>query len=336
MGILDRLFGRRVDDGTADELLTRALERTVEVVEPKLALATDWRARLIPGVKAAVELARSAAEQLQDFHAASRAAWSTDPLVRAMFATAEDVGTVLGRSDELRRYLQRADAGDEIYAVLGADCATRRVLGAALEGDQVRHDSALTQAHFGAHRIRIVADSPESLQRAAGVRVFNELLLAATRRLAEADQQRKDLNVTRALLQARLRMLERGEATLESPQSAGESGDLALERAEVERQLAGMSGAMEDLGAGVQGIDRKIEIVRDTLLAATQSVRLERRRLRVDATNTVLEDRAQGGSEIEFLQITTPEFTRAYVPVRVSRSEVPAGGLKFADAERAL
>lgn len=336
MGILDRLFGRRTDDGKADELLSRALERTVEVVEPKLSLASDWRARLIPGVKAAVELARSTAEQLQDFHEASPAAWSTDPVVRAMFATAADVGTVLGRSDELRKYLQGAEAGDEAYAVLGADFATRRVLGAALEGDQIRHDTALTQAHFGAHRIRIVADSPASLQRAAGVRVFNELLLAATGRLAEADQQSKDQNVSRALLQARLRMLERGEATLEPPQSAGESGDPAAERADVERQLAAMTGAMEDLGAGVQGIDRKLELVRDILLAATESVQIERRRLRVDAMNTVLEDHAQGGSAIEFLQITTREFTRAYIPVHLRRSDVPQGGLRFADAERVL
>jgi len=150
------------------------------------------------------------------------------------------------------------------------------------------------------------------------------------------DQQRKELNVTRALLQARLRMLERGEATLEPPQPAGESGDLPFQRAEIERQLAAMMGAMDDIGAGVQGIDRKLELVRDTLLTATQSVRTERRRLRLDAMNTVLEDQTQGGSGIEFLLITTREFTRAYIPIHVRRSDVPEGGLRFADAERAL
>ena len=334
MGLLDRLFGRRSDDGS-DELLTRALDRTVEVVEPRLALASDWRARLTPGVEAAVDFARSTASELQDFHEAAPAAWNADPLVRAMFATADDVRTSLGRSDELRGFLGQTDAGSDCYAVLGADFATRRVLGAALEGDQVRHDAALTQAHFGAHRIRIVADSPEPLRRAVGVRVFNELLLAATRRLAEADQQRKDLDVTRALLQARLRMLERGESALEPSGATGESGDVALERADVERQLAAMTGAMENLGAGVQGIDRKLDIVRDTLLVATQSVRVERRTLRLDAMNNVI-DEAQGGAPIEFLLITTREFTRAYVPIHIRKSDVPQGGLRFADAERVL
>jgi hypothetical protein len=200
----------------------------------------------------------------------------------------------------------------------------------------VRHDAALTQAQFGAHRVRIVAGSPESLRQAAGVRVFNELLLAATRRLADADQQRKELDVTRALLQARLRLLERGETALESTGMAGESGDAALERADVERQLAAMASAAESIGGGVQGIDRKLELVRDTLLEAAQSIRVERRRLRLDAMNTVLEDEAPGGSPIEFLLITTREFTRGYVSIHVRKTDVPQGGLRFADAERVL
>jgi hypothetical protein len=196
MGILDRLFGRRTDGDRTDELLTRALDRTVEVVEPKLALARDWRSRLQPGVEAAVELARSTAMRLQEFHEASEDAWGSDPVVRALFATAGDVKQVLGRSNELQRHFRAGDAGDEAYAVLGADFEAKRVLGAALEGDRVRQDVSLTQARFGGQHIRIVAATPELLQRATGVRIFNQMLLAVTRRLAEVDRQREDANVT--------------------------------------------------------------------------------------------------------------------------------------------
>jgi hypothetical protein len=51
--------------------------------------------------------------------------------------------------------------------------------------------------------------------------------------------------------------------------------------------------------------------------------------------NNVVEG-AQGGAPIEFLLITTREFTRAYVPIHVRKSDVPQGGLRFADAERVL
>jgi hypothetical protein len=338
MGMLDWLFGRRTGGDRTDELLTRALDRTVEVVEPKLALARDWRTRLQPGVEAAVDLARSTAMRLQDFHEASEVAWGSDPVIRALFATAEDVTQALKRSSDLQRYFRAGDSGDEAYAVLGADFEAKRVLGATLEGDRVRQDASVTQARFGGQYIRIVAATPDLLQQATGVRIFNQILLAATGRLAEVDRQREDANVTRALLQARLRMLDANESTLE-PLAVGNgepTGDPAAERAEIERQLTAMTAATESLGGGVQGIDAKLEIVRDALLEATQSIRIEPQRIRLDAVNTVLDEGAESGAAIEFLQITTKEFRRAFVGVHVRRADVPAGGLAFADAERTL
>jgi hypothetical protein len=338
MGILDRLFGRRADGDSTDDLLTRALDRTVEVVEPKLALARDWRSLLRPGVEAAVELARSTAMRLQEFHEASEVAWGSDPVIRALFATAGDVKQVLGRSSELQRHFRAGDAGDDAYAVLGADFEMKNVLGATLEGDRVRQDASLTQARFGGQHIRIVAATPELLQRATGVRIFNQTLLAVTSRLAEVDRQREEANVTRALLQARVRMLDANEEALEpiAAVEGGSAADPAAERAGIEQQLAAMTTATEALGAGVQGIDRKLEIVRDALLEAAQSIRIEPRRIRLDAVNTVLDEGAQGGAAIDFLQVTTREFSRAYVGIHVRRADVPAGGLAFADAERTL
>jgi hypothetical protein len=91
------------------------------------------------------------------------------------------------------------------------------------------------------------------------------------------------------------------------------------ERAEIARQLAAMTAATESLGAGVQGIDTKLEIVRDALLEATQSIRIEPQRICLDAVNTVLEEGAQDGAAIDFLKITTREFSRAYVGIHCVR-----------------
>jgi hypothetical protein len=45
VGLLDRLFGRTAAV-SQDPLLPAALQRAVELIEPRLALARDWRARL--------------------------------------------------------------------------------------------------------------------------------------------------------------------------------------------------------------------------------------------------------------------------------------------------
>jgi hypothetical protein len=337
MGLLDRLFGRR-EERAEDDLLNRALDRTVEVVEPKLALTRDWRKRLAPGVEAAIEVARDAAQRLRDIHDLSAAAWAADRVIRAAFANADGIPQTLARSQELKRFFRSKDAGEEAFAVLGMAFEQKRVLGAALQGDAVIRDVARTQAIFGDHRIRIVAATADDLRRTSGARLFNELLLAATRRMAEVDKQKKDLEVTRALLQAKLRMLEHNETSFSADLDSGEPerDDPAAERAQIEQRLAAMTGAMGQLGGGVEGLERQLEIVRDTLLSAREVVTIEDRRLRLDAMNTVLPDDDPGGAQVDFHVLTSPAVTRAYIAVRVRREDMPAGGLAISDVERAL
>jgi hypothetical protein len=337
MGLFDRLFGRQPAVSN-DPLLDKALDRTVEVVEPKLALVRNWRSRLAPGVAAAIEFARAAAQHLQQVHDLSPSAWASDPLVRATFATADSVTQVLGRMREVQRYFRAPGAGDEAYGVLSMVFETRKVLGAAQIGDEVRQDVERTQVSFGDHRIRIVAPSADELRQATGVRVFNELLLAATRELAQADERRKELNVARAMLQARLRMLEQKEGTLLEDLGADgdEAADPLAERAELERRLAEMNASMAQLGAGTEGLDRQLDIVRDTLLSARELVRIETRRLFLDPVNTVVDASDAGGPGIEFEYLQAPKTSRAFVATCVRRTDMPAGGLSIAAVERTL
>jgi hypothetical protein len=334
MGLFDRLFGRQPAAG-GDPLLDKALDRTVEVVEPKLALARDWRRRLAPGVSAAIEIARAGAQCLQQVHELSAANWSTDPLLRAAFANADSVTGVLGRMRELQRFLRASPAATEAYAVLGMAFETRKVLGPALVGDQVRGEVERTQANFGDHRIRIVADSIEAMRQAAGLQVFNELLLGATRALAQADERRKELNVERAMLHARLRMLDQQEGALLD--GGGEQAtDPRAERADMQRRLDEMNAAMASYGGGTEGLDRQLEIVRDALLSARELICFETRRLRLDPMNTVLDEADSGGAVVELVQARAPGTTRAFAAVRIRRADVPAGGLAIAAVERTL
>ena len=337
MGLFDRLFGRQPAAGS-DPLLGKALDRTVEVVEPKLALARDWRSRLAPGVTAAIEIARAGAQCLQPVHDLSPANWSSDPLLRAAFANADAITQALGRMRDLQRFMRAPGAAAEAYAVLGMAFETRKVLGPALVGEQVRSEVERMQVNFGDHRIRIVAADAEAMRQAAGVRIFNELLLGASHQLARADERRKELNVERAMLQARLRMLEHNEGAL-SEEFGGKESDAAdplAERADMQRRLEELNAAMAQYGGGTEGLDRQVDIVRDALLSARELVRIEPRRLRLDAMNTLLEEAQGGGQEVEFVHVQAPRIARAFAAVRVQQVDVPAGGLSISAVERTL
>ena len=333
MGLFDRLFGREPAD-SGDPLLGRALDRTVEVVEPKLAVLPDWKRRLTPGVAAAIEFARAGAQTLRQVHDLSAAQWSADPLLRAAFANAGVITQVLARMRDLQRHFRSPTAGDDAYGLLGMSFAARKVLGAALLDGQVRHEVERTQAEFGDHRIPIVASSADELRQAVGVRLFNQLLLLATRDLASADARRKELNVERAMLQARLRMLDSREGTLLD--DAADAADPLAQRAELQRRLDEMNAAMAHYGGGTEGLDRQLDIVREALISATRSIRIAPHALRIDAMNAVLAEGDGGGMPVEFVLAQSPEASRAFAAVRVRRGDMPSGGLAIAAVERTL
>jgi len=334
VGLFDRLFGRKPADAQ-DPLLGRALDRTVEVVEPKLSVLPDWKRRLTPGVAAAIEFARAGAQRLQQVHDLSAANWSTDPLLRAAFANAASVNQVLARMRELQRHFRSPTAGDDAFALLGMSFATRKALGAALIDGQVRHEVERTQAEFGDHQVPTVAGSADDLRQAVGVRIFNQLLLFATQDLAKADARRKDLNVERAMLQARLRMLEQQEGAL-LDDNTDDAADPLARRAELQRRLDELNAAMAQYGAGTEGLDRQLDIVRDALISASQSIRIAPHALRLDAMNTVLAEGDAGGMPVEFVLVHSPQISRAVAAVRVRRSDMPSGGLSISAVERTL
>lgn len=333
MGLFDRLFGRQ-PAATADPLLDKALDRTVELVEPKLGLLPDWRKRLAPGVAAAIEFARAGAQTLQQVHDLSAAQWSTDPLLRAAFANAGSVTQVLARMRDLQRHFRSTTAGDVAFGLLRMSFATRKVLGAALVDGQVRHEVERMQAEFGEHAIPTVASSADELRQAVGVLIFNQLLLIATRDLASADARRKELNVERAMLQARLRMLEQREAALLD--DADDAADPLAQRSELQRRLDEMNAAMTQYGGGTEGLDRQLDIVRDALISATQSIRIAPHALRLDPMNAVLAEGDGGGTPVEFVLAQSTALSRAFAAVRVRRGDMPSGGLSIAAVERTL
>jgi hypothetical protein len=335
MGLLDRLFGRAAP-AAADPLLGRALDRTVELVDPRLALTRDWQAKLAPGVSAAIEVARSVALRLQTVHDLAPGQWANDATLRALFPAADGIHSVLGRARELQRFLRARAGATEAFAVLGARFERKQVLGAALVDGTVRQDVALQEAAFAGHELKAVAESLDALRQAAGSRVFNDLLLAATRRLAEADKRNDDLNVTRAMLQARLRLLDAGEGTLLEADDGAEAPDPALERAEIRQRLAQIQAAIVAGGGGVDGLDRQLEIVRDTLLGARDSIRIAPCVLWLDAMNRVVAEGAADGRPVSVELATFGARSQAFLAVRVQRADVPAGGLALAAVERSL
>lgn len=338
MALLDRLFGR-IAAPSQDPLPQAALRRAVDLIEPKLALAHDWRARLAPGVEAAISCARDVAGRLEPLHSLSRTAWSESALLRAAFASPQAVDETLRAAREVQRFFRTHASAEQACAVLGMQIKRLRQFDRALVEGQVLEEVQVERASFLAHQLKVVAAESEALRQAAGARVFNDLMLAAARRLAEAAARGKDLSVVRAMLQARLRMLERDEGSLFSDEpgvATDGAADLQAQRTEIERELARLSDSIAETGTGADALERQIEIARDALLRAREVLRIERQQLRLDGMNRVLPLDDPRGQLVEFETAQGVGAERAFVAVCIRRQDMPDGGLRIGAVERGL
>jgi hypothetical protein len=328
VGLLGRLFGRTAA-APQDPLLQVALERAVELIEPKLVLARDWQARLAPGVESAIACAREVAGQLETPQPLSRAAWSDSVLLRAAFATADDVNVAVRSAREVQRFFRIHRDAIEGCAVLGMQVRRVRQPDQDLVDGQLRRAVEIERVSFSAHQLKVVAADADALRQAAGARVFNDLMLAATCRLAEAASGCQALSVLRAMLQARLRMLDRDEGCLMSDEpgvATDGPSDAQAQRTEIELQLARLSDRLAETGTGADTLDRQLDLARDTLLHAREVLGIQRQQLCLDGMNRVLLYDDSRGQLVAFDTARGAGADRAFLSVSIQRQDIPNGG----------
>jgi hypothetical protein len=137
------------------------------------------------------------------------------------------------------------------------------------------------------------------------------------------------------MLRARLRMLDSREGAL-LEDDRDDAADPVAQRADLQQRLEQLTAAMAQYGAGSDGLDRQLEIVRDSLLSATATIRIAPHTLRLDAMNRLLGPDETGGMAVDFVLVRSAELSRAFAAVRIRRGDVPAGGLSIAAVERTL
>ena len=341
MGILDRFWNRAGGDAhRADGArLAAAIDKVVQGTDPRIKLAKGYRRRLEPAVARALEHAADVARSLPAALDLAPARWASEPVLRAMFARAEDIPGLISTSPSLREYArQNAHSGvDPVYCILTATLRERTVLAHALEGEILRADVAQRTVAFAEPRIVAGAASEEEFRRALEDWCLEQMVLAALERIAGMRARRERLQAQRELLRARLRMLQRA--------GAGLGGVLASQEAPAEdaehlrEQLERNDRALEEAGAGIRTLDAYLERVAEVLAHPEQVVSRREVNLTLDAMNVVGAPGAAGTVDLAFgeFAVTHPEpRRRVALLVRVARRDVPSSGPSLEAAMKLL
>ena len=207
MNWLQEAFARLVT--TQPELtptIRKAIERAVSTVDPQLRHVGGFERRLGEVVASALDHAAALVSQLPGPRVLSHGEFARDPLVHALFATADDIDHTLGRSQAVRDWLHetRSYEADHFYALFAARRVEKRQLGIAVQGDVIQSDVPQVVMYFSDQTLTEPALDFETLKDQLQSSFFDALLKHFTTHLqalrAERESVRAGLSMERAHL----------------------------------------------------------------------------------------------------------------------------------------
>ena len=341
MGIIDWFKNRPAQfdsDRQSTQLTQWAIDKAVTLTNPRLKLVHSYEERLAPAVETSVHYLRQTLQTLPAAINMSAANWSADPTLRAFFVAASDIPGALARSSNLHTLFNKFPQFDEAYFILGMRYNEQRVLGVSLQGDVVQREVAQTVVSFSDPQARICGQRDTEVRLLLATQGYEYLVAQALAQIGDDRSERRELEDNRALIRARLRLLQQqgpglGSVFGSAPASSGEQLKLEAQLLENERQL-------ETIGSVQSALDAELEILREVLANPQRYISVEKKALRLSTMNVVLDQASTDvASDVVFSLAKlsgSHELQRAFVMARLARSELPEMKMNFAEAQRYL
>lgn len=135
--------------------IAEVLARVPQLVDPMLGSVGSFAEKLTPAIDRALNYCAGLVDALPGPVHITRQAFSQDPLVHALFATADDIDQMLGRSQAVRDYLAEMDCwrADHFYALLAARRQYKKQLGMSVKGEVIHNDVPQVVLYFSDHTL---------------------------------------------------------------------------------------------------------------------------------------------------------------------------------------
>lgn len=276
--IFEQIFGIGTKSARSypEELVHRAIERTVEATDARIRILPGYERKLRPAVVHAIDSAVRLVDGLGPPLPLSAAEWGAQPVIGMLFGSQQSVLSLLAGDGACRDFIAATPQAQEpVTALLLAAFAQRQTFGYDTVDDRTVADVPLTVVSFDDHRLLGLATCEAQTRRQLQLRAFDYVLAQALARIADIREQRDDLQARKRLLQAKLAIVGRSSASLHDEPRQAERAGLQQKMNEVEVALAAM-------GADETVLQRNLAVVAETLAAAERQLWLEKQTLYID------------------------------------------------------
>lgn len=196
MGILDWFKPAPPPDAATQAGIARA----VSTVEPLIRQVGGYEGKLAPAVRRAMDYCDDIAGRIPGPFEISRAAFAADPMVHALFGSADDIETMLARSQCVRDRLMEISLGSgQCCALLGMRHREKAGFGVEMAGEIVRLDAPQKTLYFTDHTL--AEPSPDLVVARERLRLalFDGLLKSFAAHVADVRAEHADLYKEQAI-----------------------------------------------------------------------------------------------------------------------------------------
>jgi hypothetical protein len=208
MGLFDWLKPAAPIDATTQALI----EHAVTLADPLIRQVSGYERKLLPAVRRADAYCDEIAGRIPGPFEISRSAFAADPLVHALFGSADDIESMFAKSQCVREHLhEMALAGGQCCALLGMRHREKAGFGVELDGDIVRTDVPQKTLYFSDHTLAEPGPDPAAARQRLRVTLFDSLLKGFAAHVADVRAERDELHRDESIMRASTRTKARND-----------------------------------------------------------------------------------------------------------------------------
>jgi len=254
LAILDKLASRfqlereaRDSKRRKEAVLAQAVQRVLQLSAPIMGTLRDCRRDLRGPVETALAYIDQAIAAVPGPLPLSPQTWDQYPLLRALFADAEEIKTLLTGDRRLKSFFTRNPASRACALLTAARCE-RTIFCTAVEGEIVRRDVAQTAVEFRDHRILDPAETPAETRHELRTRALTALVAPVIEPALRLRSLQEELKEQQRILSIQLKIQQtRPDRSDAQPTEEGENGAAGTGTpqilADIDRQIRELSVA---------------------------------------------------------------------------------------------
>ena len=337
---LSTLFSPSPDrsQGVDDKLIEAATKRVIEGTDKRLQGLVSSRKQLRQPVEKAVDHVIKLIDALPEPVEISRHTFSSDPRLRAFFASFNHMQEKVGAAKTVEAYLEQAPVGEQgrIYGVLTMQWVEKNRLGTVLQDDHIQREVRQVSVNFLNHNFLGPSISPDEAMLNVKNRAFDFMIEITLERIIAARSRYAELEQQQLLLKRKLKAMKAGNWGFEEmlrPEMSG-AKDLNKLQAEIES----VENELDKMGASHEVLDRNVQIIRNTLGCPEELLAMRTIQLELDSMNIKADMTTTGKvHKLELIEAYSGiGATRILLPGWFPVDELPSGRESITNAMRYL